>query len=123
METALPAILVCNYTDSEISAWKFLLRGFPLLRFMPIAPEQFGCRIQDLLKGTGVSAEPPAFTTRMVLFSGMQGELLLHLIDLSKQASREMSLRATLTETNQGWTLNRLYKNLEEEHRRLSAKR
>lgn len=33
-----PKILICNYTPAEEKAWRFLLRGFPMLEVVSVPP-------------------------------------------------------------------------------------
>ncbi len=116
-----PKILICNYTPAEEKAWRFLLRGFPMLEVVSIPPQQFGCTLAELTEGTGKngSGEPTKVSGRMAIFAGAQGELLKKLIDLSRQVTKEHAFRAIMTESNRNWTLNRLYKQLEREERSL----
>ena len=55
-----PKILICNYTPAEEKAWRFLLRGFPMLEVVSVAPQQFGCTMAELAEGKpkSGSAEP-----------------------------------------------------------------
>ena len=119
-----PSIVLCNYTDSEVKAWRFLLRQFPMLKITVVGPQQFGCKLRDLVERpqNSTSGEAPAFTGRLAVFAGAQGELLSCLIDLSRQASREKTHRATMTDTNAGWTINYLYRQMEQEERQLLAR-
>ena len=120
-----PKILICNYTPAEEKAWRFLLRGFPMLEVISVPPQQFGCTLVELAEGKPKpgSAEPNKVTGRMAIFAGAQGELLKKLIDLSRQVTREHAFRAVLTDSNRRWTLNRLYAQLEQEERSLMGKR
>ena len=120
-----PKVFLCNYTPAEEKAWRFLLRGFPMLQVISIAPQQFGCTLGELAEGQQKrgSGEPGRFTGRMAIFAGAQGELLKRLIDLSGQVTKEHAFRAILTESNRNWTLNRLYAQLEKEEQSLIGKR
>ena len=120
-----PKILICNYTSAEEKAWRFLLRGFPMLEVISVPPQQFGCTMAELAEGKPKpgSAEPNKVTGRMAIFAGAQGELLKKLIDLSRQVTKEHAFRAILTDSNRNWTLNRLYAQLEQEERSLMGKR
>ncbi len=120
-----PSVILCNYTDAEVKAWRFLLRQLPLLKITVVGPNQFGCKLRELLERpeTASSGEAPDFTGRMAVFAGARGELLNRLIDLSRQASREKAHRATMTDTNAGWTVNYLFWQLEQEERQLTARK
>lgn len=120
-----PKVLLCNYTPAEEKAWRFLLRGFPLLELVSVEPQQFGCTLAELAAGqqNPGSNEPGKVTGRMVIFAGAQRELLKKLVDLSGQVTKEHAFRAILTESNRSWTLNRLYAQLEKEEQSLMGKR
>jgi hypothetical protein len=120
-----PKILICNYTPAEEKAWRFLLRGFPMLQVISVPPQQFGCTLAELAEGQpkSGSVEPSGFTGRMAIFAGAQGELLKKHIDLSGQVTKEHAFRAILTDSNRNWTLNRLYAQLEKEEQSLMGKR
>ena len=120
-----PKILICNYTSAEEKAWRFLLRGFPMLAVISVPPQQFGCTLAELTEGKPKSGSvaPNKVTGRMAIFAGAQGELLKKLIDLSRQVTKEHAFRAILTDSNRNWTLNRLYAQLEQEERSLMGKR
>ncbi len=119
-----PKILICNYTSPEEKAWRFLLRGFPMLQVVSVLPQQFGCTLAELAEGQQKpgSNEPDGFTGRMAIFAGAQGELLKKLIDLSGQVTKEHAFRAILTDSNRNWTLNRLYAQLEKEEQSLKRR-
>ena len=119
-----PKVLLCSYTPAEEKAWRFLLRGFPMLELISVAPQQFGNTLQEVAEGqTHGSMEPQQVRGRMVIFVGAQGELLKKLIDLSGQVTKEHTFRAILTDSNRNWTLNRLYAQLEKEEQSLMGKR
>lgn len=120
-----PSILLCNYTESEVKAWRFLLRQFPMLRIIAVKPQQFGCTLNELLETPDrtLSGTVPGFSERMAVFAGAKGELLSSLIDVSRQVTREQAHRATLTETNCKWTFNRLYAELEKEAQQLMGRK
>ena len=120
-----PSVILCNYTESEVKAWRFLLRQFPLLKITVVAPNQFGCTLRELVERPqdSTSGEAPAFTGRLAVFAGATGELLSLLVDLSRQASREKAHRATMTDTNAQWTVNYLYRQMEQEERQLMGRR
>ena len=120
-----PKVLLCNYTPAEEKAWRFLLRGFPLLELVSVEPQQFGCTLAELAAGqkNPGSYEPGKVTGRMAIFAGAQGELLKKLVDLSGQVTKEHAFRAILTDSNRNWTLNRLYAQLEKEEQSLMGKR
>ena len=120
-----PSILLCNYTESEIKVWRFLLRQFPTLRIIDVKPQQFGCTLNDLLETPEQtpSGTVPGFSGRMAIFSGAKGELLSSLIDVSRQVTREQAHRAALTETNRKWTFERLYGELEKEAQQMMGRK
>ena len=120
-----PKILICNYTPAEEKAWRFLLRGFPMLEVVSVLPQQFDCTLTEMTEGKLKfgSVKPNKVTGRIAIFAGAQGELLKKLIDLSRQVTREHAFRAILTDSNRNWTLNRLYAELEKEERSLMGKR
>ena len=95
-----PKILICNYTPAEEKAWRFLLRGFPMLEVVSVPQQQFGCTMAELAEGKpkSGSAEP-------------------------NKVTKEHAFRAILTDSNRNWTLNRLYAQLEQEERSLMGKR
>ncbi|MEE0095653.1 MAG: DUF3783 domain-containing protein [Oscillospiraceae bacterium] len=120
-----PSILLCNYTEAEVKAWRFLLRQLPLLRILAVKPSQFGCTLSELLEAPDrtLNGTVSGFSGRMAVFCGAKGELLSSLIDVSRQVTREQAHRATLTETNQQWTLNQLYGELEKEAQQLMGRK
>lgn len=119
-----PKVLLCNYTPAEEKAWRFLLRGFPMLQVISVSPERFGWTLSQVAEGhvQGKAAEPGQMQGRLVVFVGIQGELLKKLIDLSNQVTNEHAFRAILTATNRNWTLNDLYAQLEQEEQSLLRK-
>lgn len=119
-----PKVLLCNYTPAEEKAWRFLLRGFPMLQVISVSPERFGWTLSQVAEGhvQGKAAEPGPMQGRLVVFAGEQGELLKKLIDLSNQVTKEHAFRAILTESNRNWTLNYLYAQLEQEEQSLLRK-
>ncbi len=120
-----PKILICNYSPAEEKAWRFLLRGFPMLEVISVLPGQCGCTLAELTERQPKSGSvgPNKVTGRMAIFDGAQGELLKTLIDLSRQVTKEHAFRAILTDSNRNWTLNQLYAELEKEEQSLMGKR
>lgn len=119
-----PKVLLCNYTPAEEKAWRFLLRGFPMLEVISVEPQQFGNTLQEVAEGQNHgSMEPQQVRGRMAIFVGAQGELLKKLIELSGQVTKAHAFRAILTDSNRNWTLNRLYAQLEKEEQSLIGKR
>lgn len=118
-----PCVILCNYTEAEEKAWRFLLRGFPMLQVISVPSTQFGETLDSVVSGGKAQehGEAPGFTERMAVFAGAQGELLKLLIDLSRQVTREKAHRAVMTDTNAAWTLNDLFSQLEEEEQTILA--
>lgn len=118
-----PKVLLCNYTGSEEKAWRFLLRGFPMLEVSSVPAGSFGCPLYSMTGRYPVNCmEPPMFTGRMVIFVGAQGELLKKLIDISNQVTKAHAFRAIMTEENRSWTFNTLYNRLQAEEQSLKRK-
>lgn len=112
------AVLLCNYTESEQKAWKFLLRGQPGIQLIPVEKAQYGRTLKELLEGPGEKPGPD-FSDHLAVFCGAQGILLSHLIDVSGQVYRGKGYKAMLTEHNRDWTPPALLKELQAEEAQL----
>lgn len=123
MNTYLTTILLFNFPESEQKNWRFLLRNMPGVRLVPVAPEQQGMKIAQLLEAPAEKPGSGAFDQRMVVFAGANGPFLERLIDISHQATAEKTYRAVLTDTNRRWTATKLFVNLQAEERQLQGKK
>lgn len=119
----VPTMLLYGFTQKELAAFRFLMRGFPGIRLFPVAEQDCGLHLNALLEKQPDTSggDPAAFSRHMLVFAHIPEPIVHPLITICKQATSEKVLKAMLTKTNQNWTSRVLYENLLEEEAQLGG--
>lgn len=100
-------ILAFNLDDSQMKLLLGAAGSFEISVFA-VSPLLYGAKIRDILDGnaTGYAAENvPQFTEEMLVFDGFDDEELYEFLNAMKRTGmRFISLKASVTEFNKGWT-------------------
>lgn len=118
----VPTLLLYSFTEKELSKFRFLLKGFPGIRLMPVPESACQLPLKQLLEGgapSGLSRH--SFPRHMLVLAHIPDPLVHLLISICRQVTPEKVLKAMLTETNQSWSSELLYQNLLEEEAQLGG--
>ena len=108
----MPVVLGCNISGKKRSA--VVLAALRCgCRYAEAAPERFGATLEALLRGDGTAApvDAPFGEELLVLAQLSEGQLDALLAQLRQQRC-SIALKAVLTPTNAGWTVQALYEEL-----------
>ena len=114
-------VLLYNFTEQEIKAWRFLLKAVPGVRLVSVPKSAYGIPILDVIAG---KTPPPLcygrdFSEKMILLANATDQMIHVLLAVCKQVTDQNVLRAVLTETNGAWTSSALYEELRAEENEL----
>ena len=118
-----PTILAINIQPEKLGRLRFLCLRLGI-RVQVVEHRAFGCAVGALADGsaTPMRGKWAPFTDEMLVMAYFRpGMLDAFLGGFREMGLAPIALKAMLTETNAGWTLERLHAALREEHEQMAA--
>lgn len=118
----IPTLLLYSFPKNELAKFRFLLKGFPMIRLIAVPESAYQLPLKQLLEeNIPVGLPQNSFPRHMMVLAHIPDPLTHLLINICKQSTSEKVLKAMLTETNQNWSSELLYQNLLEEEAQLGG--
>jgi len=119
----MPTLLLCNIPPHKRAKLQVLALRCAC-RVQAVPPDRFGDTLADILSGaapSGGAAEP--FTEELLVMSGLSDRQLDALLAGLRRQKVGVALKAVVTPTNVGWTVQELYAELCREREAFAAGR
>ena len=118
-----PTVLAMNIQPEKLGKLRFLCLRLGI-RVTVVEQRAFGCAVGDLAAGSAAPVRgkwAPFGDEMLVMASFRPGMLDAFLGGFREMGLAPIPLKAMLTETNAGWSVERLHAALREEHEQMAA--
>jgi len=119
----MPTLLLCNIPPQKRGKIQVLALQLGC-RVQVVPPERFGDKLEELLSGAAPGPETAdPFAEELLVMAGLDERRLDALLNGLRRQRIPIALKAVLTPTNAGWTVQALYAELCREREAFAAGR